>query len=282
MGSYSGFMLNLLTDMYVAVDVGGTKTLVALFTNSGEIRQKVRFETPPKYDEFIDQLKNTINSLDHSDFSAIAIAIPGRIDREKGVGVAFGNLQWKNIPVKKDLQKIFHVPVLVENDANLAGLSEARLVMSDFKKVLYVTISTGIGTGIITNGVIDKEFIDSEGGQMALEHNGKILQWEDFASGKAIYNRFGKQASDIHDDATWKIVTNDIAAGIVNLIAIVQPNLIIIGGGVGSHFDRFDDFLKAKLKKYETPLTPIPPLKRAKRPEEAVLYGCYELTKLSL
>lgn len=266
--------------MYLGVDVGGTKTLLAVFTKSGQLKQVERFATPHNYSKFLDALSEGIKGLDVDDFSAVCLAIPGMVDRETGVGLAFGNLPWKNVHLGEFVEKLVKAPVLVENDANLAALSEAKSLSGDIKKVLYVTISTGIGTGIITNGIIDPEFADSEGGHIMLSHKGKQMMWEKFASGKAIERRFGKQARDIHDEATWKTITHDLALGFIDLIALLQPDVIIIGGGVGTHFNKFDDLLKAQLKKYETPLVPIPKLRRAKRPEEAVIYGAYELLKV--
>jgi len=265
--------------MYLGVDVGGTKTLLAVFTKDGRLKQTARFATPHNYSRFLDALTENIQGLGVDDFSAVCMAIPGMVDRKNGVGLAFGNLPWKNVHIGDFVEKLTKAPVLVENDANLAALSEAKLLKHDVEKVLYVTISTGIGTGIITNGIIDPEFADSEGGHIMLSHRGKQMMWEKFASGRAIERRFGKQARDINDRATWKTITHDLALGFIDLIALLQPDVIIIGGGVGTHFNKFDDLLKAQLKKYETPLVPIPKLIRAKRPEEAVIYGCYELLK---
>lgn len=267
--------------MYVAVDIGGTKTLVGVFDKKGSLISNQRFKTPKNYGLFMNTLAQSLKSINFP-IKKIAVAAPGRVNRNDGVVEAFGNLNWKNAPIKTDLEKRFNVPVLIENDANLAGLSEAQFFINDFKKALYVTISTGIGTGIITNGIIDPNFADSEGGQMPLEHDGKIKPWEDFASGKSIQKKYGTLASKIHDTNIWKEIATNIAIGLIDLIAVVQPNVIIIGGGaVSSHFDKLGPLLKQQLKHQETSLIPIPPIKQAKRPEEAVIYGCYELIKMA-
>lgn len=267
--------------MYLAVDIGGTKTLVGVLDTKGKVVDTVKFPTPKTYETFLSVFRSTYGALSSHDITKVAVAAPGFVDRDNGIVTAYGNLNWKNTPLRKDIEHIVGAPTLLDNDANLAGLSEAVLIKKDFKRVLYVTISTGIGTGIITNGIIDPHFSNSEGGHMMLEHNGKLIEWEEFASGRAIKNRFGKQASEIKDEKTWKTITHDLAKGFLNLIAVTQPDAIVIGGGVGTHFDKFDDLLQAALKKYETPLTPTPPILRAQRPEEAVLHGCFELIKLS-
>ncbi len=265
--------------MYLAIDIGGTKTLVAALDDGGVITERQRFPTPHDYKEWLKQLSQTVGSLNAKDFKACGVGVPGRIDRVNGVGLDMGNLPWHNVPVKKDVTKIVQCPVVVDNDANLAGLSEAMLLKGKFSHVLYITISTGIGTGIIINQKIEPAFADSEGGHMMLEHHGKLEEWEKFASGQAIYKRFGKQASEITDAETWKLICKDIAVGLIDLIAVIQPEVIVLGGGVGTYYERYKDYLQDALAPYETPLIPLPVIRQAGRPEDAVAYGCYDLAK---
>ncbi len=265
--------------MFLAIDIGGTKTLLAVFDISGTIVNKVKFPTSQNYKTFINDLKLHIDNLGIKDFKVGAAAIPGLVDRENENGIAFGNLPWKNVPIQADIENIINAPVLVENDTRVAGLSEAKLIKDEFNNVLYVTISTGISSGLIVKGVIEPNFDDSESGHMLLEHKGKLQKWESFASGKAILKKYGKQISDITDQETLRSIARNIAYGLINLIAVIQPDVIILGGGVGAHFDKFKTALVAELKKHEMPLVPIPPVRGAKRAEEAVIYGCYELVK---
>lgn len=265
--------------MYLGIDVGGTKTLVASLTNEGVITETFKFPTPKTYAHFVLELRHGLANLKTQDFKAVGIAIPGRVDRKHGTGIGFGNLPWKNVAVETTIQRIVHAPVIVENDANAAALSEAMLLNHKHNVVLYVTIGTGIGTGLITNGQIDPEHKDMEGGLMLLEHKGKLMEWEEFASGHAIYKQFGKKASEITSDHDWKIISRNLAFGMINLIAITQPDVIVLGGGIGTSYPKYKKHLQEILKKYETPLTPIPPIVEAQRPEEAVVYGCYDLAK---
>lgn len=265
--------------MYLAVDIGGTKTLLGVFTDNGKLKETIRFKTPRDYSDFLSALQRHLRLLKTDDFKAVCVAAPGKINRKRGVAMDFGNLPWEDVSLQSDVEKIVHAPTRLENDANLAGLSEAKNIMKKYKKVLYVTISTGIGTGIITNGVIDPELADSEGGHMLLQHNGRLIAWEDFASGHAITEKYGKEARDIFDKTTWSEICRNFSVGIIDLIALIQPEVIVIGGGVGKHFDRFGDILIKQLKAIELPLAPVPPIIQAKRPEEAVLYGCYEFAK---
>ncbi len=270
--------------MYLGVDVGGTKTLVASLTDKGVITESVKFPTPKNYSAFVSKLTKVVTSLQTKDFRAGGIALPGKIDRTHGVrqhatGLVFGNLPWKNVPIQADVEKIIHAPVVVENDANASAVSEAMLLKNKYETVLYVAIGTGIGVGATVRCKLADGLEDMEAGQILLEHHDQLVRWESFASGHAILERFGKRASDINDAKTWKIIAKDIAAGLIELIAVVQPDVIVLGGGIGTHYQKYEKYLIANLKKYEIPLVQIPPITKAQRPEEAVVYGCYDLAK---
>lgn len=265
--------------MYLAIDIGGTKTLVAAFNASGTITKQIKFPTPEAYEAFTQTLEEHVKELGVDDFQAAGIAIPGKVDRLNGVGVAFGNLPWRNVPIQADCERIINAPVIIENDANLAGLSEAILLKDRFKKVFYITISTGIGGIYVVNGKIDENTQDAEVGHMLLEYKGDSVVWEKFASGKAIVKKFGKKAAEIDDPEAWKEISRNIAIGLYACIASYTPEAIVIGGGVGAHLDKFKLYLDAALKKYENPIITIPPVLQAQRPEEAVVYGCFELAK---
>lgn len=260
--------------MIIAIDIGGTKTLVARCQMNGTIEAQERFETARSYADFKRDLADNVAKIITSDCSLVSVAAPGKIDRKTGVVVAFGNLDWSNIPLKEDLQTITNLPVLIENDANLAGLAEAHRLDPMPQHVLYVTISTGIGIGSVNAGVLDPDLLDSEGGSMLFEHDGRLQKWEHFASGKAIVAQFGKKASEIDDPETWKIIAQNIAVGLYNLCSVLEPEHIVIGGGVGTHFAKYKDFLLQDIRDMADPLVHIPPITQAAQPEEAVINGC--------
>jgi predicted NBD/HSP70 family sugar kinase len=265
--------------MYLGIDIGGTKTLVASLTNEGLISGTFKFPTPEKYSNFLLELRHGLQNLKTNDYKAIGVGAPGKINRQEGVYLRSPNLSWKNKDLHTDIIRILHAPVVVENDAKLAALSEAMLVKEKYNRVLYVTISTGIGAGVVINQTLDPDFLEIESGQAVFEHHGRMKRWEEFASGKAIVKEFGKRAVDINDQKTWKTIVRYWGPGFSNMIANIQPEIIIIGGSVGAHFVKYKDLLRAEIKKYETPLTPAPKIIGAQRPEEAVIYGCYELAR---
>ncbi len=265
--------------MYLGIDIGGTKTLVAALDNNGVIIEKHKFKTSQNYSIFSKELKATIVKLKYK-FKACGVGLPASLmNRKQKIENEFGNLNWHNISIENDLAKFLDCPIIVDNDAKIAALSEYMLVKENFSRVLYITVSTGIGYGLIVDGIID-EFIGDGGGKtLMLEHNEKLMPWEEFASGKAIVNRYGKKAKDIKDTQTWLQISRDLAIGIIHLISVTEPELIIIGGSVGNYFERFSEFLSEDLEKYNLPVIKMPKIIKAERPDDAVLYGCYDIAK---
>lgn len=265
--------------MYLGVDVGGSKTLVAVFTKDGKLKQSVRFETPRNYSRFLDGLTESIQSLGIDGYDAACLALPGRIDREKAIGLSMGNLGWKNIRAVEFLERLLKCPVLLENDAKLAGLYEAKNIKNDYNKIVYITLSTGIGISLIKNGIIDTNLGDRGGKAFMITDGKRTVSWEELASGKSITEKYGQKASELDSVQAWREISRNIARGLIDVISLLEPEVVVIGGGVGAHFKKFEKPLKAELKKYEVPIMKIPPVVRAKKPEEAVIYGCYELLK---
>ena len=155
--------------MYLGIDIGGTKTLVAALDDNGVITEKLRFPTPKDYTNFLKEVEKTVANLSTKEFIACCVGVPGRLDRTQGIGIAMGNLPWVNVPIGTDIQRLIKCPVSIENDAKLAGLSESML-LKEYRRVLFITISTGIGVGFIVDQTIDAAMADSEGGQLSLIH----------------------------------------------------------------------------------------------------------------
>lgn len=263
------------TGMLVAIDTGGTKTLVAGFHADGSRGKTVRFPTPTDSSEYTALLRSTLeDTFAGETVEAICLALPGLIKDKTALW--FGNLPWKNFDASKALEGVLGgAPLIVENDANLAGLAETRMLDPMPNSSLYVTISTGIGAGLTTNGHIDRTLGRIEVGHAMLEFDGKLQKWESFSSGKAIYNTYGQFARDITSEETWQEIAERMSRGFVVLIPIIQPDTIIIGGSIGTYFSRYNQKLNQLLKEKLPDYFPCPPIVQAKNPEEAVIYGCY-------
>ncbi|OYX53045.1 ROK family protein [Candidatus Saccharibacteria bacterium 32-50-13] len=261
--------------MIVAIDTGGTKTLIASFDKNGKITHSLKFPTPPNQAEYIQVLTQELDkAYGDKKVDAIVLALPGII--KDGVAIWCNNLKWSNFNVGRALKGILGgAPLYIQNDANLAGLSETRMLRKIPALSLYVTVSTGIGSGIITNGHINEALQASEAGRSLVEFDGKVREWESFASGRAIVATYGKYARDITSKRTWYQISDRISRGFLAVIPILQPDIIIIGGSIGTYFERYGETLHKMLVERLPAHIPAPKLVSAKHPEEAVIYGCY-------
>lgn len=267
--------------MLLAVDTGGTKTLVTGFDRSGKPAHEFRFETPRDPDEYLAALSEVIHdNFGGRVFDAMVVAVPGVV--RNNIAVWCDNLGWENVDIAAYMKPLVNCPVWLANDAKLAGLAETRTLNPVPRNSLYVTISTGIGTGIIIDGQILPALSTSEGGHMLVEYDGIVSEWEDFASGFAIRRDYGKFARDIHDKKTWKEIADKISRGFLVLIPLLQPDVIIIGGSIGTYFNRYEEYLEGTLSKRLPPHINRPDFRQAVHPEEAVLYGCYYYGRDSL
>ena len=263
--------------MIVAVDIGATKTLVVTAQKNGKILTEIKFYTPKEFAKFIEALVQTINDSVKESISIISVGTAGQINRKSGTILYSPNLGWFNAPLKQKLAEFFpKVPIIVENDANLAGLAEANNLKNIEQKVMYITFSTGIGTGFVTNGQLDASLLDSEGGHMVFEYKGKITNWESYAAGRLIPKKYGKMASEIDDKRIWKEITKNMAIGIINCCAIYPANTVIIGGSVGTYFKKYSQFLNDELTRLSKKSIMIrkPTIVGAKNAEKAVILGC--------
>lgn len=160
-------------------------------------------------------------------------------------------------------------------------MGEALAVKDKYRNVLYISLGTGIGIGHIVDGQIDTQLSDLGGDGFLLEHKGHLMAWEDFASGKALYEQYGQKASAINDPKVWRLYAADLAKGLQHFIDALQAEIVIVGGGVGVHFDKFGHFLHQELVELSNS-GQVPPIVRAKKPSEAVLYGCYAYCRQQL
>lgn len=262
-------------NMLIAVDTGGTKTLVAGFEQDGTIASQIKFPTPKSTLEYIALLQQTITEVAGAKTpKAIVVGLPGIVT--DGVAIWCNHLGWRNFDIRTPLSRHFPgVKILVENDANLAGLSETRSLTPMPASSLYVTVSTGIGTGVITEGEIDPGLRHSEGGRALVEFDGVVREWESFAAGSAIKATYGKYAKDITDKRTWNEIADRISRGFLAVVPIIQPDIIIIGGSIGTYFERYGEQLQNILREKLPPHIPCPKFIQATHPEQAVIYGCY-------
>lgn len=267
--------------MYLGIDIGGTKTLVATLSDDGVILESQKFPSDKDYDKFIQDLGEVLAKLQLDDDIHICAGVAGLLDRETGVVHALGNLPWVDKPIRDDISKLLNgAPLLIENDARLAALSEAQLLKDQYEDILFLTISTGIGGGFIQGGRIARALQDTEMGKMPLFYGGAIVNWEEFAGGRSLKTRFNKMAAEITDPDEWRQIGENIAYGVAIACSVLQPDVVVLGGSVGAHADKFQATIMQYLDNHLHPVVKAPQaVVAAQRPDEAVIYGCYDLAK---
>ncbi len=269
--------------MYICIDFGGTKTSIALVEEDGIITYRNKIKTDPDYATHIRNLLDLINHDLKDNIKIVCLAVPGLIDRKKGVVHALGNLSWKDKNIRDDLAKNLpsDITILMENDARLGGLGEARAVSDQYKRILYLTIGTGIGGALIVDGKISQDLEDTEMGKMPLYYkNDQLKHWEDIVSGRVIFEEYGKKAGEIEDDKIWEEIGLKIGYGLGAVCSTLQPEAIIFGGGIGQFADKFTPITSSYLENnlhaiVRKPMAYLSP----KYVEDSVLVGCYEYIK---
>lgn len=262
--------------MYLCIDVGGTKTIVALVDHKGKLLHSVKFLTNVNQTKFYEALLQQIKvNFVLAEVKAISVAMPGII--KHNCAVWLGNLPWHDFDIAKLLKEEFKLPVYVENDANLAALAEARNAKG---RSLYFTFSTGIGGGVVEDGALMKRYTNFEPGHLKYTYEGKEAEWEDLAAASAICDKYHKLASEITDPEDWHEITQRILLGLVPLTASIKPDRIIFGGPLGLMLNTY----RAELRKSLTAALPAkvatPRFFVAKYGSFSVIYGCYYYAKL--
>lgn len=172
--------------IYLGVDVGGTKVAAGLVTSRGEILSKVR-TSMTSHEDSAAGLRAVEKAIDaafaaeparKASVAGIGIVSPGPVDPAQGIVVNPGNLPcWRDYPLVAEIKKSRGLPTILDNDANAAALAEVRWGAAvGYSSVLYVTIGTGIGTGVVLNGSIyhGRTGAAGEGGHVSIDYHGPL------------------------------------------------------------------------------------------------------------
>ena len=252
--------------MYLGVDIGGTKTLIALFSRRGLILKKIKFKTAQGSKTFLNDLKNNLIEFKKYKICSIAVAIPGLV--QKNYTVQFGNRDWKNIDILSTIKEVFNCPIDFENDANLGALYEGYRLPG---RTIFLTFSTGIGGGIVEKNRILEESNSFEPGHWQYEYGGKTLEWEDIAAASALEKVYHVDyATNLKHKKQLQEIAKRVYLGLPDIIRKYQPDTIILGGPLGKIFKLYVKYLPSGLEVK---------LRRPRRPTESVIYGCYLLAR---
>lgn len=269
-----------MSDMYVGIDIGGTKILAASSPTGRKMVRSQKIATPSSAKVAVEAMIDLAHEVAGSKpIASIGVSTPGPLDLARGIITTPPNLPWHNVEIKRLLEKRLNVNVTVQHDAACGGLTEALLGAGvGFERVLYVTISTGIGVSLIDHGQIyHGAERNIEAGHITIIQDGPECScggrghFEALASGRAIKRQYGKMAYEIRDARIWEKIAAHIAAGLGSLIAVYAPDVIVLAGGVSVHYHKFSKPLERYLKNdYRFGL---PPIKLAKYVETAPVMG---------
>ena len=247
-----------MTDLFGGIEAGGTKFVCAVGSSPDNLMAEIRFptttpeETLPSVFTFFHQQEQI-----HGKISAIGVACFGPLDpipdsTSYGFITSTPKQGWANFNFLGHLRQEFNLPFGFDTDVNGAVLGEWRWGAGrGLDSLVYLTIGTGIGGGAMSNGQIIHGLLHTEMGHMRLPHDQQIDPftgicpyhgdcWEGLACGPAMEKRWGQRAETLPSNhPAWTLEANYIASALVNLILVMSPKRIILGGGVMSQVQLF-------------------------------------------
>jgi predicted NBD/HSP70 family sugar kinase len=231
--------------VYVGLDIGGTKLLVAAVDAAGRERARRQADTPAPLQEGLDLLHRLIDEMrGGEDVAGLGAAIGGPLDWRTGVVSPLHQPAWREVPLKAIMEARWGCPFAVDVDTNVAALAEYRHGGARADRFLYMTVSTGIGGGFLVDGTLYRGL---HGAHPEIGHQAVPLRCrhpervhcecgvpdclEAVASGNGIQRVYGKKAQHLDADE-WAEVAWHLGQGLRNLAAIYAPEVIALGGGV--------------------------------------------------
>jgi len=219
-------------------------------------------------DKMIEEKNLKLNNL-----LGIGVAVPGLIDKVKGILEFAPNLGWKNVPISKIFKDKYGLPITLNNEAKAAAIGERDSIYPKINNMVFVSVNEGIGCGIFFNGGLYRGASGNAGefGHIIIETNGPVCHcgnkgcWETLASESYIVNRYlklsnsnkeltKKEIYQLGKNGDKKIIEifneagRNIGIGLVNIINGLSPELVVIGGGIAEIKDYIYDEIIKKLE----------------------------------
>jgi glucokinase len=283
-------------NLILGVDIGGTKVAAGLVNAKGEVlfTERTRMVARKSAEEGFQAVRDAIDEvLRHrraKEVRAIGVSAPGWVDSKSGVLLSATNLPWFcDFPLVREIEKLYGLPARLGNDANVAALAEAAWgAGAGYGNVFYVSLGTGIGTGMVIQNRIyqGRTGAAGEGGHMTINFQGPMCGCgkrgciEMYASGTAIARRarerFSEQgasgslmlkitdgniegvtaetvskAATARDKLAMEIleeVADHLAIWFGNIIDLLEPDIIVVGGGLARLLMSFVTRIRSQLE----------------------------------
>ncbi|WP_052487284.1 ROK family protein [Gordoniibacillus kamchatkensis] len=260
----------------IGVDIGGTKIWMHLSDFGGNVIHKKKVATTSDYRKLCEYIMEFVReaSVSLDMVAAIGFGVPGITNSESGVIIEAPALQWKNEPFIDNMKALIHRPIFVNNDVNCAALGErwvgSAKNSSDF---VFIAIGTGVGSAIVANGTLvqGSQYMAGEIAYLAVDEdirNHQVNKFGDYGmfekktSGLAL-SRHGCPAEELFaryrngDEFAAQIIgqfVTDLSLGVANIVSLLNPEKVVIGGGVSRSMPAVMEALTASVAR----ITPIP------------------------
>ncbi len=228
-----------------SLEAGGTKMVCAVGDSNGTIYEQISIPTTTPEDT----MPHIIDYFKEKEIAALGIACFGPVDvnpdsETYGTILDTPKLPWRQYPILKVMQDALKLPMGLDTDVNGSCLGEVTYgTAKGLDSVIYITVGTGIGVGIVLDGRLVHGMLHPEAGHILIapeaEDEGHCICpyhshcLEGLAAGPSIEKRWGAKAVELTERSeVWELESQYLAQAIVNLILTVSPKRIILGGGV--------------------------------------------------
>jgi predicted NBD/HSP70 family sugar kinase len=231
--------------VYVGLDIGGTKFMVAAADEAGQILRRTRRAAPDDLEQGLASLHEMIAEVAGSDpIAGMGAAAGGPLDWEQGIVSPLHQPAWRNVPLKALMETRWNCPFYVDVDTNIAALGEFYFGKASARSFLYLTLSTGMGGGMLVDGKVFRgaNGVHPEAGHQSIPYHcahperiqcecgaGDCL--EALVSGNGIRRIYGHPAEQLSPEE-WSEVAYNLGQGLRNLAVLLAPQEICLGGGV--------------------------------------------------
>ncbi len=258
--------------MYILIDIGGTKTRIALSKNLEVFESTTIFSTPQKFEEGVKAITSAVRKVCNEKISAVMVGIAASPNKEKTklVGGGPNIADWLEKPIKEKLEEVFNTLVYIENDTAIGGLAQVIYgPAKGYEIATYITISTGVGGCRFVGGKIDKSAMGFEPGWQIVMHTGTdkdnvnttnscVLGYcsggylMSHIGGVCVEKKEGKKPYEITDNNFWDKKAKILAYGLHNVCTMWSPDIIVLGGSmmkeIGIPIESTEKYLHKTLK----------------------------------
>ncbi|NGQ95959.1 ROK family transcriptional regulator [Brevibacillus sp. SYP-B805] len=256
----------------VGVDIGGTKVLIIITDWDGEVVYKTKLKTSSNVDDLVSMIKESIrqSGVNEQLIIAMGVGVPAITNTRKGIVVDSPALGWQNLPLREAMQQHFSFPVFINNDVRCAALGEKWLGSGgQSRHMVFIAFGTGVGCAIVSNGELIEghsysageigyliDMLDVRNGQ---ENSvGRFGTFENRTSGTAL-SKHGFTGAELfrqyqHGNPQAVAVIDqfilDVSIAIANICSLLNPEKVVLGGGVSESMHQILDKVTDNIKKF--------------------------------